>query len=91
MALYSKNFAKSFSEVLQNSQISCYKLSQYSHLDEGYLSCLRNGTKVNPSPETIVRICLSIAHYSNKPTLLDFEKLFNSTGRSLFPNKKTIT
>lgn len=88
MALYGSDFAKIFSDLLDKSGVSSYKLSQYVYLDEAYLSRLRNGQKVNPSPETVVKICIGLAHYSEKLNLSDFEKLFNSVGRSLFPNHK---
>jgi transcriptional regulator with XRE-family HTH domain len=89
MALYGNDFAKVFSEILGKSGVTPYQLAKYAYLDEAYLSRLRKGEKGNPSPETIVRICLGMAHCSNKLDLSDFEKLFNSVGRSLFPNRKS--
>jgi len=89
MALYGNDFAKVFSDLLDKSGVTCYQLKQYVHLDEAYLSRLRNGQKGNPSPETVVRICLGLAHYTEKLDLSDFEKLFNSVGRSLFPKQKS--
>ena len=86
--VYSNNFAEAFSQVLEKANVSCYKISQYSHLDEAYLSRLKNGEKHNPSPETIVRISMALAHLSAEVKLYDLEKLFNATGRSLFPTKK---
>ncbi len=89
MALYGNDFAKVFSDILDKSGVTCYRLSQYINLDEAYLSRLRNGQKGNPSPEAIVRICLGLARNSEKLDLFDFEKLFNSVGRSLFPKQKS--
>jgi len=81
--LYSNNFADVFSRLLEKTRISCYRISQYVHLDESYLSRLRNGERNNPSPETIVKISLALAHLSDKISLYDIEDLFNASGRSL--------
>jgi hypothetical protein len=89
MALYSNNFANIFSELLLKSGVSCYQIGHYIELDEAYLSRLRNGQKVNPSPEVVVRICIGLAHSSDKLGIIDFERLFNASGRSLFLNKNT--
>lgn len=83
MALYSKDFTEVFSNLLEKYGVTCYQISQYSHLDQGYLSRLRNGEKHNPSPETLVKISIALAHSSNKVKLYDIEALFNSVGRSL--------
>lgn len=83
MALYSKDFSKVFSDLLQKSEVSCYKITQYTGLDQGYLSRLRNGVRSNPSPETIVRISLALVHYCGKVEQHDIERLFSSVGRSL--------
>jgi hypothetical protein len=88
MALYIRDFAKAFSDLLIESGVSCYRIGQYANLDEGYLSRLKDGQKMNPSPETVVRICLALAHYSDKLDVTDFERLFNASGRSLFPKQK---
>ena len=84
MAIYTNNFSKAFDKVLAETGVSCYKISQYSGLDEGYLSRLKSGLKDNPSPETIIKICIAIANYSKETKLHDLEALFNSTGRTLF-------
>jgi transcriptional regulator with XRE-family HTH domain len=81
--LYSGNFAQVFSELLEKTGVSCYQVSQYSHLNQAYLSRLKSGEKHNPSPEAVVRIALALAHLSPKFTVLDEEKLFKSVGRSL--------
>jgi transcriptional regulator with XRE-family HTH domain len=91
MGLYSNDFSKAFSKLLEKTDVSCYSISRYTNLDEGYLSRLRNGEKGNPSPETVVRICLALAHFNNKLELHDFENLFRAVGRSLFPNLKTTS
>jgi hypothetical protein len=88
MALYGNEFAKIFSELTARSGVSCYKIGQYVNLDEAYLSRLKSGEKMNPSPETVVRICLALAHFSDKLDINDFETLFHACGHSLFPKQK---
>ena len=81
--LYKNNFSEAFNKLLHKTGVSCYRISQYSHMDQAYLSRLKNGEKGNPSPEVIMKICLAIADSSAKTNVLDFEKLMNSAGRSL--------
>ncbi len=81
--IYSNNFSTIFSKLLEKSGVTRYQISQYAHLNEAYLSRLKNGEKKNPSPETIVKISLAICYFSDKVKLTDIEELFNSTGRSL--------
>ena len=82
-ALYNKDFSIVFGQLLGKANISCYRIGQFSHIDQGYLSCLRNGTKTNPGPETVMKISLALAHCSEKITISDIERLFNSVGRSV--------
>jgi len=88
MALYSNNFTKVYSGLLYELGVTNYQVSQFLHIDEGYLSNLRNGHKSNPSPEVLVRISLALAHCSNKTKLNHIEQLFNATGRSLITNRR---
>lgn len=81
--LYSKNFSQAFKVILEKAGVSCYQVSKYSDLDQAYLSRLRNGEMSNPSPETLVKISVALARLSDKISLYDIEKLFNSVGRSL--------
>jgi hypothetical protein len=81
--VYSSNFSRVFSQLLETASVSCYQISQFAHLDQGYLSRLKNGAKQNPSPETIIKISLALAHLSDKIRLGDIQKLFKSVGRSL--------
>ena len=85
MGLYQNNFADAFFKLLNDSGVSCYQIHQFSHLDQAYLSRLKNGTKRNPSPEIIMKISLAICHLADKDKikLSDIERLFKSTGRSL--------
>ncbi len=82
MALYVNDFSEIFSTLLEKSGVSCYHISQYSHLDQAYLSRLRSSKKQNPSPETIIKISLALTHYSDKINLHDIQGLFRSVGRS---------
>lgn len=81
--IYSSSFAEVFRTLLAETNVSCYQIAEYSHIDEGYLSRLRTGEKHNPSPETIMKIALALAHLSKEITLHELEKLFSSVGRSL--------
>ncbi len=83
MALYANDFSKIFSPLLEKTGISCYQISQYTHLDQSYLSRLKTGEKQNPSPETVIKISLAFAHYGNQVGLHDIQKLFKSVGRSI--------
>ena len=81
--LYSTDFPEVFSKILEKSGVTCYQIQKFTDLDQGYLSRLKNGSKGNPSPETIVKISLGLVHSSEKVTLSDIEDLFQSAGRSL--------
>ena len=85
--LYSNNFSRVFSNLLEKTGVSCYQIHKYTNLTEAYLSRLRNGEKSNPSVETIVKIALAMAHDSEKFSLPDAESLFHSVGRSLTPKR----
>ena len=86
-ALYNKDFSIVFSQLLGKADISCYRISEFSYIDQGYLSCLRNGTKTNPGPETVMKISLALVRCSEKITLIDIERLFTSVGRSIRINR----
>ena len=83
-AFHSSSFSQAFSRLLQKTGISCYQICQYSHLDQAYLSRLKRGERCSPSQETVLKICLALAHFSDKLNLSDVEELFNSAGLSLF-------
>ena len=85
IGLYNKDFSKTFNKLLEKANISRYKIHQFTGIDQGFLSCLSDGTK-NPGPETVMKISLALIHYSNQITLHDIEKLFNSVGRSIKAN-----
>ena len=83
MTIYAHDFSVVFSKLLEKSKITCYQISQYSHLNQAYLGRLRKGEKLNPSPETVVKISIALAHFSDKIDLGDIERLFNAIGRSV--------
>lgn len=83
MSLYKDDFSRAFSALLDKSGVSCYCISQYSFIDQAYLSRLKSGKKQNPSPETVIKICLALTHCSDKIDLYEIQKLFKSVGRSL--------
>ena len=88
MSLYSGEFSKAFSALLQENGISCYEVSKYSYLDQAYLSRLKNGERQKPSVEVVVRIGLALAHCSDKVSLYHIDELLKTTGRSLFHGKE---
>ena len=81
--LVPSNFSEVFSKILRETGVSCYEISQFSNLDQAYLSRLKNGQKSNPSFETVMKICLALTHLSIKVDLSDVDCLLNSVGRSL--------
>lgn len=81
--IYVDSFSKVFSKLLEKTRITCYQISQYSHLDQAYLSRLKSGEMSNPGIETLMKISLALVHFSDKVTFYDIESLFNSVGRSL--------
>ena len=83
MSIYSGDFSREFSRILQESNLTCYKISQFTGLDEGYLSRLKSGEKQNPSPETLMKISLALTHYIERVTTHDINQLFKATGRSI--------
>jgi hypothetical protein len=83
MGIYDNNFAEVFSKLLAQSEVTCYQINQYTHLDQAYLSRLKSGEKQNPSPETVIKISVAIAHYGKHVQLHDIQNLFKSVGRSL--------
>ena len=84
--IYEKDFSTVFDQLLTKTSVTCYRISEFTYIDQGYLSHLRNGTKTNPGPEIIMKISLALAYYSEKITLHDIERLFRSVGRSIQAN-----
>ena len=84
--VYSNSVSHAFSQLIEITGVSCYKISQFTHLDQAYLGRLKNSEKQNPSVETIIKISLALTHYSEKIKLYDIQELFKSVGRSLHLN-----
>ena len=80
------SFSPAFTKLLEKTGVTAYQISQFTHLDQAYLSRLKNGEKQNPSPETIVKIALAFARLSEEISIYDLERLVNSIGRSLHVN-----
>lgn len=83
VGFYSNNFGEVFSNLVVKCGISCYQISQFTNIDQGYLSKLKGGDKANPSPEIVYKIGLALCHISNEIKIADVEDLFNSIGRSI--------
>ena len=81
--IYAQDFAKVFSRLLEENDISCYAISQFTGLDQAYLSRLRGGRKDNPSVATVIKICLALAKLGKNIKLPDIEELFHAVGRSI--------
>ena len=81
--LSSEDFTQVLNKLLEKDKIIPYQICKYTHLDQSYLSRLRNGEKNNPSTATLIRISLGMVRHSDKITIYDIERLFKSTGRSL--------
>ncbi|MGA2160309.1 MAG: helix-turn-helix transcriptional regulator [Dehalococcoidia bacterium] len=82
MSLYGYGFADRLAKLLEQHNVSCYKIAEFTHLDQSYLSRLRSGDK-HPSPETLVKISLALVKYGADIRLPDIESLFQACGRSL--------
>jgi transcriptional regulator with XRE-family HTH domain len=81
--IYSSNFSEAFTRLLKKTRVSCYKIAQFTGLDQGYLSRLRNGCKHSPSIDTVMAIALAFVHYSKEVSIEDVEELLQSTIPSL--------
>ena len=88
MAIYDDNFSVVFTGLLTRFSVTCYEIGEYTGLDQAYLSRLQSGERTNPSSETIMKIGLALAHFSEKITLHDLESLFRSVGHSLFRDRQ---
>jgi len=84
--LVDEDFAKVFCGLLKKADTTCYKIANFAHLDQGYLSRLKNGEKGNPSIQTLLGISFGLVHCSDSIDMNDIERLFNSAGK-YFPTK----
>ena len=83
MGIYNSEFSKAFSALLQKTGVTPYQISQYTHINQSYLSRLKTGEKQNPSPEAVIKISLAFTHFCNEVRLYEIQRLFKSLGRSL--------
>jgi transcriptional regulator with XRE-family HTH domain len=81
--IYSGNFSKVLNSLLRESGITGYRICQFTGIDPAYLSRLIRGKKNNPSVEVIFKICLALVSLSDRMTIQDIERLFNSLGRTI--------
>lgn len=79
--LLTDDFSRAFSKILEENHVSCYAITQFTGLNEGYLSRLKSGEKHNPSLETLLKISLALAHLG--VPFHDIEQLLNSVGRTM--------
>jgi transcriptional regulator with XRE-family HTH domain len=81
--VWASDFSQVFSELLEETGITVYQLSQYTHLDQAYLHRLKTGERKNPSPTTVIKINLAFAHLSTEFGIRQAERLFKSIGRTI--------
>jgi transcriptional regulator with XRE-family HTH domain len=81
--VWAGDFSPVFSGLLDETGITIYQISQYTHLDQAYLHRLKIGERKNPSPATVIKICLAFAHLSYKFGTYEAERPFQSTGRTI--------
>jgi hypothetical protein len=82
-SIYTNDFAEVFTKLLNKNSLSCYQISQYTSLDQAYLSRLKHGEKKNPSSSVLIRLSLALARLGNKVTIYDIEELWNAVGRTI--------
>jgi len=71
-------FSQVLSSILEKTSVTCYQISQYSGLNQAYLSRLKSGEKVNPSIGTVLTITYALVHFSDKVDLYDVKRLFKA-------------
>lgn len=81
--ILNNRFPEKFSDLLEKSGVTCYQISEFTEIDQAYLSRLRNGSKHNPSPEIIVKIGLALVRHGKGINLHHVEQLLNSAGYTL--------
>ncbi len=81
--ILNNQFSEKLSNLLEKSGVTCYQISEFSGIDQAYLSRLRNGLKHNPSAEVIVKIGLALVRYGKGINLYHVEQLLNSAGYTL--------
>ncbi|MCJ7655323.1 MAG: helix-turn-helix transcriptional regulator [Dehalococcoidia bacterium] len=83
MEVWAGDFSPVFFRLLEETEITIYQISQYTHLDQAYLHRLKTGERRNPSPATVIKITLAFAHLSAEFGIRQAERLFKSIGRTI--------
>ena len=81
--ILSNQFPEKFSNLLERSGVSCYQISEFSGIDQAYLSRLRNGLQRNPSAELVIKIGMGLVRYGKGINLYHIEQLLSSAGYTL--------
>ncbi len=81
--ILNNQFSEKLSNLLEKSGVTCYQIGEFTRIDQGYLSRLRNGSQNNPSAEVVIKIGLALVRYGRGINLLHIEQLLNSAGYSL--------
>ncbi|MCL5960215.1 MAG: helix-turn-helix domain-containing protein [Chloroflexi bacterium] len=73
-----------FAELLQvlreRAKKSRYELHKVTGLDQAYLKRLEDGSKTNPSRETVLMLCFALARGNEDIHLEDIDELLLSAG-----------
>ena len=78
-----KQFSEKLSNLLEKSGVSCHQISEFTGIDQAYLSRLRNGLQRNPSAELVIKIGLALVRHGKGINLYHIEQLLNSAGYTL--------
>lgn len=72
------SFANNFAQLRRKSGKSKYAISQYTGIDQAYLSRLESGEKAHPSREIILSIAFALASETNALSIYDIDELLMS-------------
>ncbi len=81
--ILNNQFSEKLSNLLERSGVSCYQISEFTGIDQAYLSRLRNDLQRNPSAELVIKIGLALVRYGKHINLHHVEQLLNSAGYTL--------
>ena len=84
MSLLSGEFNVVLDKLMSKAHVSGYKISNYCHVDEGYVNRLRRGEKHNPSVKVVIKISFALLHYGEKIAISDIAELFEAAGYSFW-------
>ena len=74
------DFSGALARLLKRSGKTKYRVAELSGLDEGYLSRLESGKRLNSSRDTVLRIGLALVKDSTEVSLHDVQELLLSAG-----------